>query len=88
VTRTINVGLAIGRDDASAKRQEEKLPSMFGGLTEFVKPGILIGTPARVVDRVGEYARAGAEWMMLALRAPFDWDGLGIFVRDVMPAFR
>ena len=61
---------------------------MFGGLTEFVKPGILIGTPPRVVDRIGEYERAGAEWVILAMRAPFDWDGLELFIRDVMPAFR
>jgi len=88
ITRTINVGLAIGRDEAAVRRQEDKLPGMFGGLTEFVKPGILIGTPARVVDRIGEYAAAGAEWMILAVRAPFDWDGLETFVRDVMPAFR
>jgi alkanesulfonate monooxygenase SsuD/methylene tetrahydromethanopterin reductase-like flavin-dependent oxidoreductase (luciferase family) len=88
ITRTINVGLAIGRDDAAVRREEEKLPGMFGGLTEWVKPGILIGTPARVIDRVGEYARAGAEAVIVALRAPFDWEGLELFVRDVMPAFR
>jgi alkanesulfonate monooxygenase SsuD/methylene tetrahydromethanopterin reductase-like flavin-dependent oxidoreductase (luciferase family) len=87
ITRTINVGLAIGGDDAAVAREEAKLPDMFGGLTDFVKPGILIGTPARVVDRIGEYERAGAEWVILALRAPFDWDGLECFVRDVMPAF-
>ncbi len=88
VTRTINVGLAIGRDDASARQQEERLPSLFGGLTEFVRPGILVGTPPRVIDRIREYERAGAEWVILALRAPFDWEGLEIFVQDVMPAFR
>jgi alkanesulfonate monooxygenase SsuD/methylene tetrahydromethanopterin reductase-like flavin-dependent oxidoreductase (luciferase family) len=87
ITRTINVGLAIGADDAEVARQESLLPGMFGGLTELVKPGILIGTPARVIDRIGEYARAGAEWVILALRAPFDWNGLELFVRDVMPAF-
>jgi alkanesulfonate monooxygenase SsuD/methylene tetrahydromethanopterin reductase-like flavin-dependent oxidoreductase (luciferase family) len=88
ITRTVNVGLALGRDEAAARRQEEKLPSMFGALTELVRPGVLTGTPARVIDRIGEYAEAGAEWVILALRAPFDWDGLDVFIRDVMPAFR
>ena len=88
ITRTINVGLAIGRDEAAARRQEDKLPSMFGGLTELVRPGILTGTPPRVIDRIGEYAQAGAEWVILALRAPFDWEGLDVFIRDVMPALR
>ncbi|MEO6026581.1 MAG: LLM class flavin-dependent oxidoreductase [Candidatus Binatia bacterium] len=88
ITRTINVGLAIGRDDAGVRRQEDELPSMFGGMTELVKPGILIGTPSRAIDRIGAYERAGAEWVILALRAPFDWEGLDLFIRDVMPAFR
>jgi len=88
IMRTVNVGLAIGRDDAAARRQEDKLPSMFGGLTELVQAGILTGTPPRVTDRLGEYERAGAEWVILALRAPFDWEGLDVFIRDVMPAFR
>src|SRR5262245_20260110 len=45
VIRTVNVGLAIGADEARAKRQQEKLRLMFGGLTEWVKPGHLLGTP-------------------------------------------
>ena len=47
-----------------------------------------MGTPAEVIDRIGSYERAGAEWVILALRAPFDWEGLELFVREVMPAFR
>ena len=43
---------------------------MFGPLTDFVLPGILVGTPQQVIDRLGEYERAGAEWVILALRAP------------------
>jgi alkanesulfonate monooxygenase SsuD/methylene tetrahydromethanopterin reductase-like flavin-dependent oxidoreductase (luciferase family) len=86
IVRTVNVGLAIGRHDAEVRRQEENLRLMFGALTDFVRPGILVGTPAQAIDRLGEYARAGAEWVILALRAPFDWDGLNLFVREVMPA--
>jgi alkanesulfonate monooxygenase SsuD/methylene tetrahydromethanopterin reductase-like flavin-dependent oxidoreductase (luciferase family) len=88
IVRTCNVGLAIGADEARAKQQEEKLQLMFGALTDFVRPGHLVGTPAQVRDRIGEYQRAGTEWLILALRAPFDWDGLDLFVREVMPAFR
>lgn len=87
ITRTVNVGLAIGANDARARQQEEKLQLMFGGMTEWVKPGHLLGTPNRVRDRIAEYERVGAEWVILALRAPFDWDGLELFINDVMPAF-
>jgi F420-dependent oxidoreductase-like protein len=88
IIRTVNLGLALGADDTRAREQEEKLQLMFGPMTDFVRPGILVGTPARVIDRIGEYARAGAEWVILALRAPFDLEGLDLFVREVMPAFR
>jgi alkanesulfonate monooxygenase SsuD/methylene tetrahydromethanopterin reductase-like flavin-dependent oxidoreductase (luciferase family) len=88
VVRTINLGLALGADEAGARRQEENLRLMFGPMTDFVRPGILVGTPPQAIDRIGEYTRAGAEWVILALRAPFDWDGLDLFVREVMPAFR
>jgi alkanesulfonate monooxygenase SsuD/methylene tetrahydromethanopterin reductase-like flavin-dependent oxidoreductase (luciferase family) len=88
IARTINVGLALGPDEAAVRRQEDNLRLMFGPMTDFIRPGVLVGTPAAVIDRIGEYARAGAEWVILALRAPFDWEGLDLFVRDVMPAFR
>jgi alkanesulfonate monooxygenase SsuD/methylene tetrahydromethanopterin reductase-like flavin-dependent oxidoreductase (luciferase family) len=87
IVRTVNVGLAIGATDARARQQEDRLQLMFGGLTEWVKPGHLLGTPAQARDRLGEYAHAGAEWVILALRAPFDWDGLELFIADVMPEF-
>jgi alkanesulfonate monooxygenase SsuD/methylene tetrahydromethanopterin reductase-like flavin-dependent oxidoreductase (luciferase family) len=87
IVRTVNLGLAIGADERRAAAQEEKLALMFGALTDYVKPGHLIGTPAAVRDRLGEYETAGAEWVILALRAPFDWEGLDLFVREVMPAF-
>jgi len=87
ITRTVNLGLAIGADAADVRRQEENLRLMFGPMTDFVRPGILVGTPAEVVERIEQYRDAGAEWLILALRAPFDWEGLELFIRDVMPAF-
>ena len=30
---------------------------------------------------------SGADWVILALRAPFDFDGLDLFIREVMPKF-
>jgi alkanesulfonate monooxygenase SsuD/methylene tetrahydromethanopterin reductase-like flavin-dependent oxidoreductase (luciferase family) len=87
ITRTVNLGLALGADAADVRRQEENLQLMFGPMTDFVKPGILVGTPPQVIERLHEYTAAGAEWIILALRAPFDWNGLELFIREVMPAF-
>lgn len=45
-----------------------------------------MGTPQRVADRIGAYERLGADWVILALRAPFDFEGLDLFIR-VIPKF-
>ena len=71
----------------AVKRQEEDLRLRFGPMTDLVRPGTLTGTPAQVIERLREYEAAGAAWTILALRAPFDWDGLELFTREVMPAF-
>ena len=44
-----------------------------------------MGSPQQMVDRIGEYADAGADWVILALRAPFDLDELDRFAADVLP---
>jgi alkanesulfonate monooxygenase SsuD/methylene tetrahydromethanopterin reductase-like flavin-dependent oxidoreductase (luciferase family) len=49
---------------------------------------MLIGTPPEVIERIGVYVRSGAEWIIVALRAPFDIEGLQVFIDEVMPAFR
>jgi F420-dependent oxidoreductase-like protein len=79
ITRTANVGVALDDDDLHVK---------FGAIAEFVRPGVLIGAGDQLVDRVGEYVDQGAEWVILALRTPFDVAGLERFAADVFPAFR
>ena len=88
VLRTVNLGLAIGRNDVEAQRKREGLQVQFGAALPFIEAGMLIGTPQEVIDRIGEYASAGAQWIILALRSPFDVEGLRVFVDAVMPAFR
>ena len=78
VTRSVNVGMAF---------TEEELAAQFGAIAEFVRPGVLTGSTQEVVDRVGAYVDAGAEWVILAMRSPFDRDGLERFAAEVLPAF-
>ena len=40
-----------------------------------------------MVDKVGAYVDAGASQVILAMRAPFDRDGLERFAAEVLPAF-
>ena len=58
---------------------EESLRQQFGGLADFVRPGVLTGSEEAVLDRVGQYVDAGADQVNLALRAPFDIDALDRF---------
>ena len=70
IQRAINVGLAY--DDASLRHQ-------FGAMAEFVRPGVLTGSDQQMLDRIGQYIQAGADQVNIAIRAPFDLDGLERF---------
>lgn len=70
IRRAVNLGLAW--DDDSLRQQ-------FGGIAEFVRPGVLGGSDEEVVDRIGTYVEAGAHQVNIAVRAPFDLDALERF---------
>ncbi len=63
IRTAVNVGLC--QDDAA-------LHAQFGGLAEGVRPGVLIGSPDQLVQRIGEYVSAGADQINIAMRAPWD----------------
>ncbi len=67
VRPSINVGLAW---------REEDFEPQFGRMRMFVRPGVLTGSEDEVRDRVGQYVDAGAEQINIAIRAPWDLDGL------------
>jgi alkanesulfonate monooxygenase SsuD/methylene tetrahydromethanopterin reductase-like flavin-dependent oxidoreductase (luciferase family) len=57
-------------------------------MSEYVKPGVLSGSVQEMVDKVGAYVAAGASYVIVAMRAQFDRDGLERFAAEVMPALR
>lgn len=59
----VNVGVA---------RDEEALRLQFGAMADFVRPGVVMGSQAEMVDRVGQYVAAGADQVNIAMRAPWD----------------
>jgi F420-dependent oxidoreductase-like protein len=63
IRTAVNVGLC---------QDDDALHAQFGGLAEAVRPGVLIGSPDQLVDRIGEYVEAGADQLNIALRAPWD----------------
>ena len=78
ITKAVNVGIALRDGDLEAQ---------FGDMAKYVRPGVLTGSVGEIVDRVGAYGEAGAEWVILAMRAPFDVDGLDRFAAEVLPQF-
>jgi alkanesulfonate monooxygenase SsuD/methylene tetrahydromethanopterin reductase-like flavin-dependent oxidoreductase (luciferase family) len=78
-----NVGLLMVDDD----QVDAELAKRFGQAGPFMRPGYLVGSPAQIVDRVGEYVAAGAQRVILALRAPFDLAAVERFAAEVIPAF-
>jgi probable F420-dependent oxidoreductase len=67
--------------------RDEDLVAQFGGIADAVRPNVLNGSIQQVVDRIGEYADAGCGQVNVAMRAPFDVDGLDRFAAEVLPAF-
>ena len=69
------VGNKIGRittDGIGLAWNDESLRQQFGGIAEFVRPGVLGGSDEEVVDAIGRYVDAGADQVNIALRAPWD----------------
>jgi len=85
-----------GRDPTTIERSvnltlawtEEDLRARFGGMADWIRPSALTGSTAEIVDRVGAYRDAGAQWVNLALRAPFDTESVDRFAAEVLPALR
>ncbi len=48
---------------------------------------VLAGDSDSIGERVQQYVDAGAGWIVLALRAPFELDALARFAEDVVPRF-
>jgi alkanesulfonate monooxygenase SsuD/methylene tetrahydromethanopterin reductase-like flavin-dependent oxidoreductase (luciferase family) len=66
---------------------DDALRTQFGAMAEAVRPSVLCGSVQQMVDHVGRYVDAGAQWVIVAMRAPFDRDGLERFATDVLPQF-
>lgn len=79
ITKSVNVGMAF---------TEESLREQFGRMANFVRPGVFTGSVQEMVDTAGAYCSAGARYLILAMRAPFDREGLERFAADVIPAIR
>ncbi len=79
ITKSVNVGIA---------KDETDLVAQYGKLTNAVRAGVFMGSVQEMVDMAGAYCEAGAEYLIVAMRAPFHVDVLDMFAAEVIPAVR
>jgi alkanesulfonate monooxygenase SsuD/methylene tetrahydromethanopterin reductase-like flavin-dependent oxidoreductase (luciferase family) len=72
----------VGDGDVDAE-----VRTRYGGAADTVRDAALAGSVQRVTDDVGRFAEAGADWLILAVRPPFEFDALETFAAEVAPQF-
>jgi alkanesulfonate monooxygenase SsuD/methylene tetrahydromethanopterin reductase-like flavin-dependent oxidoreductase (luciferase family) len=81
VEASLSVGLCFDTD---------RLPHRFGARWEVLRPAVLTGSTQQVVDHVARYRDAGADRLVLSVRAPLDAsvvEDLQRFASEVAPEF-
>lgn len=74
--RSVNVGLCW---------DDDRIPERYGARWQALRPAVLTGSTQQVVDHVAAYRAAGADTVILSLRAPFDLDEVERFATEVAP---
>ncbi|MEO6887218.1 MAG: LLM class F420-dependent oxidoreductase [Jatrophihabitantaceae bacterium] len=73
--------VCVGRDETEFKRRA----GMLGREVDELRENGLAGTPAEVVDRIGEFAGIGASRLYLQLLDLTDLDQLDLIASEIMP---
>lgn len=89
IQRSLLVTLAIGRTTAEAEAKLHNVPmTRLDRTPEDVRRRALVGTPAACVARLKQYASLGVNHFIIGMVAPYDYAGLELFAKEVIPAFR
>ena len=88
IARTVNLSFHLCVDAARAERVEAELRKQWGPAADRMLSGALIGTPQRAGETLAAYARAGAQAINVALRAPWEPEALDAYLDEVVPAMR
>jgi alkanesulfonate monooxygenase SsuD/methylene tetrahydromethanopterin reductase-like flavin-dependent oxidoreductase (luciferase family) len=73
---------------ADESQIDDVMRERYGATAEHQKAAALAGSTQQITDKVGQYVDAGAQWIIVALRPPFELDELEEFAATVVPAFR
>ena len=78
----------IGHDVERAGREADRFIRAYYGVNVWADKWGPFGTPETVAERMVEYARAGAQEIIVRFAAPDPASQLDAFVKDVVPAVR
>lgn len=81
-------GMAFVTDSAEEKQEMiARAAAMFGAPVEIIAPGLLIGSPSELRDRIQQFIEVGVTYFIPILHTPTDHTTIGRFAEEVMPAF-
>jgi alkanesulfonate monooxygenase SsuD/methylene tetrahydromethanopterin reductase-like flavin-dependent oxidoreductase (luciferase family) len=83
----ITIGASVALVVAGDGRIDVVMRFRYGATADAMRPATLAGSESQITDAVGRYVEAGAEWMIVALRPPFEFDELESFASSVVPHF-
>ena len=86
--RSINLTFNMGTTDAEVEQERANLLAAWGPAAQRIEGGALLCKPTEAVDRIKQYADAGADMVNIALRSPWHQDALDAYIEEVMPALR
>lgn len=80
VGRSQMKGLVFGRDEAELQRNLQGQD-----MAALLERGLIVGTPAAVVDQLGQLAEVGMQQVMFQWANLDDLDGLEVFAKTILP---
>jgi F420-dependent oxidoreductase-like protein len=81
VRRSLMTGLLFARDDADL---QHRLAARHASLADLQARGLVVGVAGQIVERLGVYAQAGVQRVMLQWLNLDDMDGLEAFAKVVL----
>lgn len=85
--REFAVGASMPLVIAEPGQLDAVMQERYGATAEQQKPAALAGSIAQITDKIGRYVEAGADWIVLAMRPPFELDELARFAEEIAPHF-
>ena len=87
IRKSIHFVLGIDRDQRRARDKAENAYARSGVPVGEDRESAIIGTPAECVDQLGQYVALGVDHFIVVMRPPYDYEGLELFAREVVPSF-